>query len=477
MSLASHLQELAGDGTAEEPRPRHQGAESRGTATGRLFMRARAYVATVDPAVSGQGGHSVTWRVARKLAQDFGLSEEQTFSILWSDYNPRCLPPWSQRELRHKAHQAVAKARVTNPVDEEEHWRMPDAHDPGPSAAVAGSSPNDGHQTEPAWLGVSEIFEPLPPMQWLVQALDMAGGAPALLAGYGFSGKTVAAQALAVSVAAGMPAWGQLNVRRGVVRHFDFEQGARLTRERYQRLAMGMSVSPAELDGRLALWALPRFTFDSEGAEDKLCRWLEGVDLAIIDSYRAACPAIDENSSEARLPLDMLARVSERTGCVPLVIHHARKPSQNSAGGAKMAIRGSGALFDACSSVLCFEGIKGAPTRVSHEKARNTGRPANDFALRVRDTDGGGLLVAMEGAAGDGVAVSPDERFTALQEQVREFFRANGAQGDKDVIRERLGVRKQSLVAAMGALITRGELVQGGTRKAPTWALAQGVQP
>jgi DnaB helicase-like protein len=76
--------------------------------------RARAYLATMDAAYSGQGGHTATWSAALLLAQGFGLNEQDTFRILWQDYNPRCVPPWSEKELRHKAHDAARKARVPN---------------------------------------------------------------------------------------------------------------------------------------------------------------------------------------------------------------------------------------------------------------------------------------------------------------------------------------------------------------------------
>src|SRR5690606_11381173 len=126
---------------------------------------------------------------------------------------------------------------------------------------------------------------------------------------------------------------------------------------------------------------------------------LEGFSLCIIDSLRAAAPSIDENSSDVRRVLDVLNRVSEKTGCTCLVIHHARKPSKDSSGGARMAIRGSGAIYDACSSVLVFDGQKGLPTTVSHEKARNSGILADDFDLVIDDVEMGGepragLLVA-----------------------------------------------------------------------------------
>ena len=86
--------------------------------------RASRYIAKMDPAIAGQGGHAATWAVARKLAQDFGLSESDVFRLLWNEYNPRCQPQWSEKELRHKAREACDKARVSNPVSDR-HWDPP----------------------------------------------------------------------------------------------------------------------------------------------------------------------------------------------------------------------------------------------------------------------------------------------------------------------------------------------------------------
>src|SRR5690606_38004410 len=62
----------------------------------------------------------------------FGLSEERTFRILWHDYNPRCQPPWSEKELRHKAKQAQ-KARGPDGFKlddgrdwEPRRWKLPE---------------------------------------------------------------------------------------------------------------------------------------------------------------------------------------------------------------------------------------------------------------------------------------------------------------------------------------------------------------
>lgn len=72
-----------------------------------LESRASRYLAKIPAAVSGQGGHQQTWEAAVVLARGFKLSEEQTFRLLRDEYNQRCEPPWSEKELLHKAQHAT----------------------------------------------------------------------------------------------------------------------------------------------------------------------------------------------------------------------------------------------------------------------------------------------------------------------------------------------------------------------------------
>ena len=63
-------------------------------------------------AIAGSGGHQATWHVALVLARGFALSESDTLAILRTHYNPRCEPPWSEKELEHKARNAAASDRL-----------------------------------------------------------------------------------------------------------------------------------------------------------------------------------------------------------------------------------------------------------------------------------------------------------------------------------------------------------------------------
>ncbi len=67
--------------------------------------RARGYLATVEGAIAGQGGHDRTFRVACVLTIKFGLSFEDAWP-LFLEWNEHCEPPWSEKELQHKLQDA-----------------------------------------------------------------------------------------------------------------------------------------------------------------------------------------------------------------------------------------------------------------------------------------------------------------------------------------------------------------------------------
>lgn len=90
----------------EAERRRALEATSRRRGRGNPLARARAYLAKVEPAISGQHGHTRTLEAALKVAAVCELGEAETLEAL-REYGARCVPPWSEKELRHKASEAV----------------------------------------------------------------------------------------------------------------------------------------------------------------------------------------------------------------------------------------------------------------------------------------------------------------------------------------------------------------------------------
>ncbi|XZE55787.1 bifunctional DNA primase/polymerase [Planctomycetaceae bacterium SH139] len=72
--------------------------------------RAIAYLNAMPPAISGSSGHSQTFAAATALVHGFGIDPDRALAILQTDYNLRCSPPWSDRELQHKINQAATKS-------------------------------------------------------------------------------------------------------------------------------------------------------------------------------------------------------------------------------------------------------------------------------------------------------------------------------------------------------------------------------
>lgn len=70
------------------------------------IRRARHYLAKVEPAISGQGGHNRTYKAACRVMELFDLSVDEALPLL-REWNETCQPPWTERELRHKLEDAA----------------------------------------------------------------------------------------------------------------------------------------------------------------------------------------------------------------------------------------------------------------------------------------------------------------------------------------------------------------------------------
>jgi hypothetical protein len=74
-----------------------------------ILKRASAYLGRMPPAISGQGGHGRTYAAATVLVHGFCLSESEALDLLRTQFNPRCDPPWTNKELEHKVADAATK--------------------------------------------------------------------------------------------------------------------------------------------------------------------------------------------------------------------------------------------------------------------------------------------------------------------------------------------------------------------------------
>jgi RecA-family ATPase len=314
-------------------------------------------------------------------------------------------------------------------------------------------------------LSGAAILDRLDPIKWVCPDLCLGPGRPTLVAGYGYSLKTFALQAMAVAVATGRPVWGEFRCVQGKVLHIDYEQGEYATRMRYQRLAFGLGIAPDELAQTLSLACFPGVYLTTAGIEDTLARICEGYSLCIIDSFRAASPGVDENDSGVRIYLDILTRVSERTGCSFVVIHHAGKdqPDRDS----RQVARGSSAIFDACGTVLKLQGKKAfEPVKVDLVKtsAAAVGKVQQVAfyleAVDVTDEDGNTKAgVRIEHRTVEQIdqpeGMAPSDSWARDLSEVQAGLRKNPGTSANNLARV-LGKRKNIILDALQELESRG---------------------
>lgn len=67
--------------------------------------RARQYASAVPPAVAGQHGDVHTFRVCCRIVRGFALRDDEALAVL-REWNARCQPPWSDRDLIDKLSRA-----------------------------------------------------------------------------------------------------------------------------------------------------------------------------------------------------------------------------------------------------------------------------------------------------------------------------------------------------------------------------------
>ncbi len=441
--------------------------------------------AEADQSVSGSNGSAALARWCGVIFWKFGLSESEGWPLL-VEMNRCASPPWSESELRHAMRSGMA-AHPSRPEPRGSLLRVWSEQDEQGKHMTQRPEPVRLHAVATGPAGpafavstVEQVFAPLGAIPWAIEGFSLAPGAPGMLAGYGGRGKSWLAQALAISVASGIALGPGAEVKKGRVVYLDYEQASREAFSRFQRISRALDVTPSALADRFAAVISPRCRLSDTRAETELITLCVGATLCIIDSLSACVIGVDENSSAMREPLDMLTRVSERTGCSFLVLHHARKPPVNQEKGydKEMSIRGSSGIHAACSTIWQIDGPPGGASIVEHVKSRSS-KLRDSFELKItdvrfdpRDPSSGGVLVSLESQArpvpGAQTGSTSYEKLSAL---IMQFVHDNPGCSQAN-LRSRIQAKANRIGDTTHALIEQGKLVNmGGSKSGAAMAL------
>lgn len=100
-----------------------------------LIERATRFAGASKPAVSGSNGSGTTYALACALIHGFCLAEEQAYAVMWDAWNPSCLPPWPENQLRRKVREAARRGGP--PPGKRPGWLLGDKPAPSISARPA----------------------------------------------------------------------------------------------------------------------------------------------------------------------------------------------------------------------------------------------------------------------------------------------------------------------------------------------------
>lgn len=152
--------------------------------------RAATYLGSVKPAIEGQGGDIHTYTVACSV-RDLGISKELCLDLMQDLFNPRCQPPWDERELAAKVNHA---------------YRYAQNDKPGTNSVegVFGSAVPTWDEQDNSFISIDRVGLSYPRREWVVENWIPKGPtASTLFTGEGGTGKSLLALQLAVAVATG----------------------------------------------------------------------------------------------------------------------------------------------------------------------------------------------------------------------------------------------------------------------------------
>lgn len=311
-----------------------------------VVERAREYLKTIPGSVSGSRGHAALMWAARVVVYGFDLGVESGFSLLWSDFNGRCQPEWSEKEIRHKCREADAK-----PYQEPRGWLLSADKAPAQIATTpAFASPGKQIQKEIVKL---TFAMPVPASQ-LKQAVKSEAavwdgflyrGEVTLLTALWKAGKTTLLAHMLRAMESGGLFLDQ-QIKRAKVLYVTEESESRWAERVAQHSLCDLTefqIRPFKGKARLDEW-------EAFLGHVKACVEERGYDAVIFDTLASLWPVRDENDASAcqatLMPLH--DAIGERAAM--MLVHHNRKGD----GAEATASRGSGALTGFVDTIVEF---------------------------------------------------------------------------------------------------------------------------
>ncbi len=440
--------------------------------------RAAAYLAKCDAAISGQGGHDTTMSAARAIVWGFDLGESTGFQLLADHYNPRCQPPWSEKELRHKCADAATK-----PCDKPRGWLLEDRTIRGAPAlrvpTTKGKASAEMAADRPQAVIVRLDAVQAQPVDWLWEG-RIPLGAVTLIEGDPNLGKSTLTADLAARVSRGwrMPPDGgpMPDLQPAGVLLLSAEDSLE------QTIKPRLEAAGADTSRIVAFTAVrdssgderpPVLPYDLTELETTIMQ--HAARLVVVDPLMAYLDSEinAHRDQDVRHAMHRFKLLAERTGVALVVVRHLNKLGGGSAiyrGGGSIGIIGA-----ARSALLVGRDPSDRSTCVIASVKSNLSRPPASLRYRLESATVNGVEVGRIGWMGECDLTADD--LVARPEPPRAKSKAEQC---ADAIRELIGdgaIKSDELDQQLTAAGFSGNAIRDGKRLVKVKATREGFGP
>lgn len=338
--------------------------------------RATVIIASLEPAIEGRAGNLTTFKAACKC-RDYGLTQIEAFNLLQEHFNPRCIPPWSDSDLKKIIRNAYkyAEGQLGGNLPEVQ-FQVEEVKQEKPKQDKTRFEKIDF---------VDFLTREIPPIEIILDPWLTTRSLNMMYAERG-CGKTLIALAIAYSIASGkpfIPKWPVL--KQTTVCYFDGEMSA----AEFQERCRGINLASLE-KGQFEIITndfQPRGMpdFGTQEGQQQALDLIGDAEVVVIDNLscllRSGGP---ENDSESWGLFQEWLLMLKRLGKTVLFLHHAGKSG---------AQRGTSKREDQLNEVL---GLKhpsgyrksdGLWVQVKYEKGRRLfGQAAEPIEIKL-ETD------------------------------------------------------------------------------------------
>lgn len=302
-----------------------------------------------DVAISGQGGQTKTFVVACKMLES-GVSKEKALELISNLWNPHCIPPWTEHELKVIIHNAAEYGQETANAGK----ALQSAQEV--FGGIVSELPKPASFGKYQFVTWREAIKNVTPQRWLINGFLPETGV-SVLYGSSQSYKTFVALDWALTLATGITGLWETAATPKTILYFIGEGQSSFIGKRVRAWTKKRGIENPEnekvMDNLILVKNVPAFT-DAvawQGIREQIEALGRKIDVLVIDTFSKATVGMDENSAkDAAMAIGMAQTIGEYTGGAVLILHHTGR-------GKNAAYRGSSVIESNVDTMILSEKV------------------------------------------------------------------------------------------------------------------------